>query len=103
MQCIRSLQRSCNQLHDTARLLDLALGVFAEVPRLDDDGELGQTAFAEHFAVAEREEVEDGCGAFRAACEVLLALFLWDERPELRGHTYQQTIREVAANLCQNE
>ena len=76
--------RSCDELHDTARLLDLALGVSAEVSRANDEWDLWDTALAEDFAVAEREEVEDGCGVFLAAAgEVLLALLLWDEGPEL--------------------
>ena len=83
---MRSLLRLCNQLHDTARLLDLALSIFAEVPSFDDDREFWKTAFAEDLAVAEREEVEDRCGVLRTACEMLLALFLGDERPELQTY-----------------
>ena len=75
--------RSCNQLHDAARLCDLALGVFAEVSSLDDDGELGKTALTEHLAVTEGEKVEDWSGALRAAREVLLALLWRDEGCEL--------------------
>ena len=76
---------SPNQLHDTTSLLDLAFGVFAEVPRADDEWNLRYAALAEDLAVAEWEEVEDGCGVCLAAGEVLLALFLWHERPELHG------------------
>ena len=74
-----------DKLHNTTSLLDLALGVFAEVACADDERHtFGETALAEDLAVAEREEVEDGCGVgFGALREVLLALLERDERPEL--------------------
>ena len=50
----------CNELDDATSLLDLALGVFAEVPRAHNEWDLRDAALAEDFAVAEREEVEDG-------------------------------------------
>ncbi len=66
----------CDQLHNPTRLFDLALGVFADIPRLDDDWDLWKATLAENFAVAEREEIEDGCGVFAlVACEVFFALF----------------------------
>ncbi len=45
---------SRNKLHDTARLLDLTLRVFAEVSRANDEWYLWNAPFAEDFAVAER-------------------------------------------------
>ena len=73
--------RSCNKLHNTTSLFDLALGVFAEVSRSDDEWNFWNATLAEDFAVAEREEVEDwGCVGFGAG-EVLFALFLRDEGP----------------------
>jgi hypothetical protein len=44
----------CNELHNAARLFDLALRVFAEVPCLDNDWDFWEAALAEDFAVAER-------------------------------------------------
>lgn len=73
----------CNQLDDTAGLLDLALGLLGEEARLDDDGNFGQTALAEDLGVAEREEVEDRGGVGLGAGEVLRAHLFGDERPEL--------------------
>lgn len=78
---------SCNELHHTAGFLDLALGIFAEVSCADDEGDLGDAALAEHFAVAEREEVEDGGGVGLAAGEVLFAVLKRDEGPELEEQT----------------
>jgi len=81
LPCARFL---CDELHNTTSLLDLALGVLAEVARADDEGDFGQAALAEDFAVAEGEEVEDGRGVgFGALGEVLFALLEGDEGPEL--------------------
>ena len=44
----------CDQLHNAARLFDLALGIFAEVPRLDDEWDLWDATLTEDFAVTER-------------------------------------------------
>jgi len=76
----------CDELHDTSRLLDLALGVFAEVTCANDERYLGNPALAEDLAVAEREEVENRCsvgGAFVG--EVLFALLERDKGPQLFG------------------
>ena len=81
----RRIERLCDELDNTTGLLDLALGVLAEVARADDERDLGDAALAEDLAVAEREEVEDGRGVGGAALgEVLLALLKRDERPKLR-------------------
>lgn len=72
-----------DELDDTAGLLDLALGVLGEVAGADNDGALGDAALAEDFAVAEREEVEDGSLVGGLVGEVLLALLERDEGPEL--------------------
>lgn len=80
----------CDELHNTAGFLDLALGVLAEVAGADDERDFGETTLAENFAVAEREEVEDGRGVgLGALCKVLLALLERDERPELWSECYQ--------------
>lgn len=83
MRCGREFVKpsSCYELHDTACLFDLALRVFAEVSRANDQWDLRNASFAEDLGVAEISEVEDGCGVGLAACDVLLALLLWDERP----------------------
>jgi hypothetical protein len=44
----------CNKLHNTARLFDLALSVFAEVSCLDDDWDFWEATLAEDLAIAER-------------------------------------------------
>lgn len=44
----------CDQLHNTTRLFDFALSIFAEVPRLDDEWDFWDATLAEDFAVAER-------------------------------------------------
>ena len=76
-------KRLGHELDYAARLLDLALGVFAEVSCTYDEWDLRYPTLAENFAVAERKEVEDRRGVGVAALEVLFALFLWDECPEL--------------------
>lgn len=73
----------CNELDNTTGLLDLSLGVFGEVAGADDERDLGDAALAENLAVAEWEEVEDWRGVLGAAGEVLLALLLGNEGPEL--------------------
>ena len=78
------MRRLGDELDDTASLLDLALGVLGEVAGADDEWNLWDTALTEDLAVAEWEEVEDWSGVLAAARKVLLALLLWDERPELQ-------------------
>lgn len=84
---------SCDELHHTTGFLDLALGIFAEVSCADDEGDLRDAALAEHFAVAEREEVEDGGGVGLAAGEVLFAVLERDEGPELEKQTMSAITR----------
>ena len=79
MRDIDHIKRLCNELHDTTSFLYLALSIFAEVSRANDERDLWNAAFAENFAVAEREEIEDWCSIALLACEVFFALFLWDE------------------------
>ena len=76
--------RLCDELDDTTGLLDLLLGLGAEVAGADDNGDGGETALAEDLGVAEGQEVEDGGGVgVTLAGEVLLALLGRDEGPEL--------------------
>jgi len=82
--CFRDrVHRLCDELDDTAGLLDLALGVLADVAGADDERDLGNAALAEDLAVAEGEEVENRRGVLGLAGEVLLALLKRDEGPEL--------------------
>lgn len=76
-------QRLCDQLNNTTSLLDLPLGVLADVPGADDDGELGKAALAEDLGVAQREEVDDGGGVGLLAAQVGLTLLGGDEGPQL--------------------
>lgn len=57
-------QDLCDELDHTTSLLDLSLGIFAEVSRLDNERDLRDAALAEDLAVAERKEVKDGRGVF---------------------------------------
>lgn len=68
-----------DQLHNTTSLLDLPLGLLAEVARLDDQWDLGYPALAEYLCVTEGEEVEDGSGVGLAGGNVLLAGLGGDE------------------------
>lgn len=77
------MKRLCNELDNTSGLGDLALGVLGEVAGADDEWDGGDATLAEDFAVSEWEEVEDWGSVGLAASESLLALLLWDERPEL--------------------
>ncbi len=84
VQTLKRTTSLCDELHDTACLLDLTLGVFAEVTCANDKRYLGDSALAEDFAVAEREEVEDGCSIGGALVgEVLFALLEGDKGPQL--------------------
>lgn len=73
----------CDELNDTASLLDLALGVLAEVAGADNERDGWETTLSEDLAVSEGEEVENWGGARGLAGLVLLTLLGWDERPEL--------------------
>jgi hypothetical protein len=77
-----------HQLHDTTRLFDLALCVLAEVTCSHNEWDLWDAAFAQDLAVPEWEEVEDRSSVRLAAGEKLVALFVWDERPELASDQY---------------
>lgn len=72
-----------DELDNTAGLLDLALGVLAEVTCADDERDLRDASLSEDLAVAEREEVEDWGSVGGLVGEVLLALLNRDESPEL--------------------
>ena len=73
----------CDELDDTARLLDLALGLGGEVAGADDERDLRNATLSEHLGVAEIEQVEDRSGVGLLVGEVLLALLSWHEGPEL--------------------
>lgn len=75
--------RLCDQLNDTASLLDLALSITAEVSGADNDGDVRDAALAEDLGVAEREKVDDGSGVGLLSAQVGLTLLGGDERPEL--------------------
>jgi len=76
-------ESSCHQLNDTASLLDLLLGQFADPPCPDDEGDLGEAALAQQLRVAEREEVEDRDRVLLLAGEVGFARLGGDEGPQL--------------------
>lgn len=82
---IQGLNNLCNQLHNPTSLLDLPLGLLAEVARAHDERHVGYAAFTEDFCVAEGQEVEDGggVGLHGVGAEVLFAGFGGDEGPEL--------------------
>jgi hypothetical protein len=90
----------CDELNDTAGLLDLALGVLADVSGTNDQGDLGNPALAENFAVAEGEEVEDRCGVLRLTGEVFLALLEGNEGPKLRGFVRALVCQEHCTNTA---
>lgn len=78
-------QRLCDQLNNTTSLLDLLLGITAEVTSTDDDGNLGKTALAEDLGVAEGQEVDDGGGVGLGAAQVGITLLGGDKGPKLCG------------------
>lgn len=78
-----NIQRLCDQLNNTTGLLDLLLGITAEVAGTDDEGDLGETALAEDLGVAEGQEVDDGGGVGLLAAQVGLTLLGGDESPQL--------------------
>ena len=73
----------CDQLNNTTSLSDLSLCLLAEPTRAHYQGDGWDSAFAENFAVAEGEEIEDGDGILLAAGEVFITLLGGDEGPEL--------------------
>lgn len=72
-----------NQLNNTTGLLDLLLSVPAEVSGADNDGDLGDTAFAQNLRVTQGEEVDDGGGVGLLAAQVGFASLGRDEGPQL--------------------
>lgn len=72
----------CDELDNTASLLDLLLSLGRDVAGADDDGDLRKAALSENLGVAEVEDVEDG-GLVTLLGEVGVALLSGDERPEL--------------------
>jgi hypothetical protein len=78
-----NIQRLCDQLNNTTGLLDLLLGITAEVAGTDDEGDLGETALAEDLGVAEGQEVDDGGSVGLLAAQVGVTLLGGDEGPEL--------------------
>lgn len=71
--------RSCNQLNNTASLLDLLLSLLAKVSCPHHEWDLWYSALTEHFRVAEWKEVEDWCGITLLLCEVCSAGLEGDE------------------------
>lgn len=76
-------QRLCDQLNNTTSLLDLLLGITAEVTGADDDGDLRKAALAEDLGVAEGQEVNDGGGVGLGAIQVGITLLGGDKGPQL--------------------
>lgn len=76
-------QRLCDQLNNTTSLLDLLLGIAAEVAGTDDDGNLREAALAEDLGVAEGQEVDDGGGVGLGAAHVGIALLSGNKGPQL--------------------
>lgn len=72
-----------HQLNDTTSLLDLPLGVAAEVSRAHNDGDVREAALAQDLGVSEREQVDDGRSVGLLSAQVGLARLGGDERPEL--------------------
>ena len=72
----------CDELDNTTSLLDLLLGLGADVAGTNDDGNGRETALSKDLGVAEGEDVENG-GLVGLLGEVLIALLGRDERPEL--------------------
>lgn len=88
-------QRLCDQLNNTTGLLDLLLGVGAEVAGTDDDGDLGETALAEDLGVTEGQEVDDGSGVGLGAAQVGIALLGGDKGPELYHKKKSQSANKI--------
>lgn len=76
--------RSSNENDATTGFGDLAFGFLADIASLDDNGNIGEAAFAEDFGVSESEKVDDGGGVLRSAfSEVLVLGFLGKQAPKL--------------------
>jgi hypothetical protein len=96
----------CDQLHHATSLLDLLLGVLGEISRAHNNGDGWDAALAEHLAVAEGEEVEDGRFVGGLVLEVFVALVDGDERPELCASVsicrrFEASSREETAYLVE--
>lgn len=85
------IQRLCDELANTTGLLDLLLGITAEVTGTDDDGDLGETALAEDLGVAEGQEVDDGGDIGLGAGQVGITLLGGDKGPELHQEKSNQS------------
>jgi hypothetical protein len=73
-----------NELNNTTGLLDLALGLLADIAGLDDKRNVRETALSEDLGVAQCEEVEDdGLVGGSVLAQVLLASLLGDKSPKL--------------------
>ena len=77
------LTPSCDKLYNTARLLDLAFRIGADVASFDDQRYLRDAAFAEQLRVAGIKEVDDRSLIGGLGVKVLLPLVFGNERPEL--------------------
>lgn len=77
------MRHLCDELDNTASLLDLLLGLSGNVAGADDDRDSRETTLAENLGVAEGEEVEDRSLVRRLVGEVCVALLGGDQRPEL--------------------
>lgn len=94
------IQRLCDELNNTTGLLDLLLGITAEVTGADDNGDLGQTALAEDLGVAEGQEVDDGGGVGLGAVQVRVTLLGGDKGPELYQTKKQSvTVSTIIASI----
>ena len=72
------------QLNNTTSLSNLSLSLLAEPSCAHEEGNGGESAFAQHLAIAEREEIEDGDGVFLGTFgEVFVTLLGGDQGPEL--------------------
>lgn len=92
------IQRLCDQLNDTTGLLDLLLGIAAEVAGTDDEGDLGETALAEDLGVAQGQEVDDGGSVGLLAAQVGLTLLGGDESPQLYRRR-KKSVSETVQNM----
>ena len=73
--CQTEKRSLCDQLNHTTSLSNLPLGLLAKPSCAHDERDFGETALAQHFAVSEGEEIEDGDGVFLGAFgEVCVAL-----------------------------
>ena len=81
----------CDEDDLATSLLDLLLGLSADVAGLDDDGDVGEAALAEELGVAEGKKVDDGRLVGRLGGEVLIALLSGDEGPELGDKVSKNT------------